>query len=174
MATRKYRRWEAPPLLVGALIAVGFPVAVLVNWPQPVKPPLLAGCAVAVLLVMCYIDGPAVWVSVGPEQVTVANWLVIHRVPRGLVDRVEEVDRLGMDLVLTDGTKIGLGAWQPSLVPATSRSRGRSAYRSRQLLALFADLPAAPTGGVVRRRPRLVNIALLAAPIVGFWIVLGL
>jgi hypothetical protein len=162
------RRLDWPPFFLGGLVLVGYVGTMVYDWPVPLPALILTGCTAAGVIIYCYLDGPAVSLTVGRDRVVVRNTFLRYDVPRHQIDRLEELVGYSLKLRLRDGRRIALRVWEPALVRTTARRPSRHDQRTHGVAQMLTDVPAGASVGEVERHWRYAHLALALAPIMVF------
>jgi hypothetical protein len=136
----------------------------------PLPALVLTGCTVAGVIIYCYLDGPAVSLTVGPDRVVVRNTFLRYDVPRHQIDRLDELVGYSLKLRLRDGRRIAIRVWEPALVRTVARRPSQHDQRTHAVAQLLTDVPATAGVGEVERHWRYGHLALSLAPFVVFGI----
>ena len=100
--------------VVGAAVA-GFALVTAALWPLTDGAMTVMSAAAVSVLALAYLDGPVAYVRVGGSLVTVANAFSIHHIPRIMIADVGGYEDLAVKLRLTDGRRVSITAYEPSL-----------------------------------------------------------
>lgn len=115
---------------------------------------------------LSYFCGPAAYLSVSPDNVTIANPLRRYSVPRSLVEGVVGYPLTSIDVrVKGRADTIAISALIPGF--KTSGGVGRGTYDTSlgRLRRLLRDIPASESDGTLVRRWRGPHVALLGASV---------
>jgi hypothetical protein len=164
------RRLDWPPFFLSGLVGVGYVGAMVYDWPVPLAALILTGATAGGAIIYCYLDGPAVSLTVGPDRVVVRNTFLRFDVPRHQIDRLEELAGYSLKLRLLDGRRIKLRVWEPALVRTVARRPSRHDQRTHAVAQLLTEVPATASTGEVARHWRYGHIALALAPFLIFGI----
>ena len=148
---------------IGAVVVFGSAIAFM--WPLSTGATSVMVAIVLAVLLFCYLDGPIAYVRVGGSLVTVANAFSIHHIPRIMIADVGGYEDLAVKLRLTDGRRVSITAYEPSLNRWGGTRRSYVKY-GRQLERAMEAVPVAQdSGGTYRRRPRYQSYFVAAAGI---------
>jgi hypothetical protein len=164
------RRLEWLPFFLAGVALIGYIGGMAYNWPVPLPAVILVGCGAVGAAISCYLDGPAVSFTVGPDRVVVRNTFLRYEVPRHQIDKLEELVGYSLKLRLRDGRRIPIRVWEPSMQRAIARSPARHAKRTHAIAQLLTDVPAVASVCDVERHWRYGHLALALAPFVVFGI----
>ncbi|MEV4510879.1 hypothetical protein AB0K00_18140 [Dactylosporangium sp. NPDC049525] len=162
------RRLDLGVFLVGGLLWTGFALGSWANWPMPAD--LWFSIAAIFLAVTCfgYLGGPAGKLTIHPDRLVVDNTFTRVTVPRRLLARVEVLEYLGVHLRLVDGEYVMVRA--AMFVSAGRRDRVLRQLRVKAdaVTELIESVPQIASTEVVRRRLRLINVAIACVALAGF------
>lgn len=157
------RRLDVAPFILFAIWLLGLAVVILLTWPQPTGGWLVLSAATYFVMATCYLSGPAPYVQVRSDCLTVANTFRRFEIPRHRIKKVGGYRDLGVAVYLDDGSKVDIGAFERAF--GSHWSYGGYRRRGFALEKALEEVPPTPSHADVRRRIRYFNV--LVAVILG-------
>lgn len=149
------------PFLMAGLVAVGFPIAIVLG----IRIPLVVALQIVIginALIWFYLGGPAASVVVESKNLIINNACVRYVIPRGSVKAYEIFDLDGVRLSLADGSYVWVSAVVPGLVRSSSQSPRRLRRKADQILDFLDQVPAEDGEGPMKKRIQWVNMGMFS------------